>query len=139
MADSGTRAIVTDLYSAYQRRDFERIAALLHDDVDWLIYGPAQVFPFVGLKHGKAAVLAGFAEIAKHYTVDHYDPEMVVVEGDEAAALVNASFMQRSSQRILRVRLANFLRFRDGRLIMFREFFDSFDAVEQALGHELQL
>ena len=40
---------------------------------------------------------------------------------------------------ILRVRLANFLRFRDGRLIMFREFFDSFDAVEQALARELQL
>ncbi|MBI3703876.1 MAG: nuclear transport factor 2 family protein, partial [Rhizobiales bacterium] len=57
----------------------------------------------------------------------------------QAAVLVNASFVQRSSQRILRIRLANFLRFRDGRLIMFREFFDSFDAVEQALAHELRL
>lgn len=139
MADSGTRAKVTDLYSAYQRRDFERVAALIHDDIDWLIYGPGQVFPFVGLKRGKAAVLAGLLEIAKHYAIDHYDPEIVVVDGDQAAVLINASFVQRSSQRVLRVRLASFQRYRDGRLILFREFFDSYDAVEQAIGRELQL
>jgi ketosteroid isomerase-like protein len=85
------------------------------------------------------AVLAGLAEIAKHYAVDHYDPEIVVVDGDQAAVLINASFVQRSSQRILRVRLASFQRYRDGRLILFREFFDSYDAVEQAIGRELEL
>lgn len=139
MDQGATREAVRDLYDAYARRDFARVAAFIHDDIDWMIYGPIQVFPFVGRKQGRIAVLAGFAEIAKHYAVEHYDPEMIVVDGDQAAVLVNAGFAQRSSQRILRIRLANFLRFRDGRLVLFREFFNSFDAVEQALARELQL
>lgn len=139
MSQGGTRDTVRALYDAYARRDFERVAAFIHDDIDWVIYGPLQVFPFVGRKQGRIAVLEGFAEIAKHYLVEHYDPEIVVVDGDQAAVLVNASFVQRSSPRILRIRLANFLRFCDGHLVMFREFFDSFDAVEQALARELQL
>ena len=139
MRVSETREAVRELYDAYAQRDFERVAAFIHDDIDWIIYGPIQVFPFVGHKQGRVAVLAGFAEIAKHYSIEHHDAEMTVVDGDQAAVLVNASFVQRSSQRILRVRLANFLRFRDGRLVMFRELFDSFDAVEQALAHELRL
>jgi ketosteroid isomerase-like protein len=39
----------------------------------------------------------------------------------------------------LRFRVANFLRFQDGRVIEFREFSNSFDVVEQALGRELRL
>ncbi len=139
MGEADTHALVRDIYDAYGRRDFERIAALIHDDIDWIIYGPPQVFPFVGRKQGRVAVLQNFAEIARLYAVEHHDREFVVVEGDQAAVLVKASFVQRSSQRVLRIRLANFLQFRDGRLIMFREFFDSFDAVEQALGRELDL
>ena len=49
------------------------------------------------------------------------------------------SFTQRATKRILRFRIANFLRFQDGKLIEFREFVNSFDVVEQALGRELAL
>ena len=51
----------------------------------------------------------------------------------------DVSYRQRSTARVLRVRIASFLRLQDGRLIEYREFIDSFDAVEQALGRELQL
>ena len=33
-----TRALVTDLYAAYGRRDYNRVAEFIHDDVDWIIY-----------------------------------------------------------------------------------------------------
>jgi hypothetical protein len=46
------------------------------------------------------------------------------------------SYRQRATNRVLRLRLASF---QDGRLIEYREFTNSFDAVEQALGRELQL
>ena len=44
---------------------------------------------------------------------------------------------QRSTDRTLRFHIANFLRIRDGRLVEFREFANTFDLVEQALGHML--
>ncbi len=48
MTEETTRAAVTDLYSAYAGGDGERMAALIADDVDFIIYGPVQVFPFAG-------------------------------------------------------------------------------------------
>ena len=51
MSENGTRAIVRELYDAYGRRDFERVAALIHDDIDWIIYAPMSVFPFAGPRH----------------------------------------------------------------------------------------
>lgn len=139
MAEGDIRASVRDLYDAYGRRDFERVAALIHDDIDWVIYAPIAVFPFAGPRHGRAAVLAAMAEIAVHFSLEGYQPEIMIVDGERAALMSNVSYRQRSTGRVLRIRVAGFLRWREGRLIEYREFVDSFDAVEQALGRELQL
>jgi ketosteroid isomerase-like protein len=64
VAESETRATVHDLYRAYERHDFERVAALLHDDIDWIIYAPVTLFPFAGPRHGRAGVLQALAAIA---------------------------------------------------------------------------
>ena len=56
-----------------------------------------------------------------------------------AALKSGVSYRQRATERVLRRRIAGFLRWQNGRLIEYREFTDSFDAVEQALGRELQL
>jgi hypothetical protein len=37
VSQGGTRETVGDLYDAYARRDFARIAAFIHDDIDWVI------------------------------------------------------------------------------------------------------
>ena len=47
--------------------------------------------------------------------------------------------MQRSTSRIIQLMFAQFLRFKDERIMELREFMDSFDAVEQVLGHEIEL
>ena len=139
MAEGDIRASVRDLYDAYGRRDFERVAALIHNDIDWVIYAPIAVFAFAGPRHGRAAVLAAMAEIAVHFSLEGYQPEIMIVDGERAALMSNVSYRQRSTGRVLRIRVAGFLRWREGRLIEYREFVDSFDAVEQALGRELQL
>ena len=54
MTEEMTRAAVADLYSAYAGGDGERMAALIAADVDFIIYGPVQVFPFAGHHQGKA-------------------------------------------------------------------------------------
>ena len=79
------------------------------------------------------------AAIAEHYSLESYNMEIIIVDGDRAAVMSDVSFIQRATNRTLRFRVANFLRFQDGKLIEFREFANSFDVVEQALGRELQL
>ncbi len=139
MAESDTRATVRELYDAYGRRDFERVAALIHDDIDWVIYGPVGVFPFAGPRRGRAAVLSALAGIAELYSLESYTPEIILADGDRAAVMSDVSFKQRATNRTMRFRVANFLRLQDGKVIEFREFANTFDVVEQALGRELQL
>jgi ketosteroid isomerase-like protein len=139
MTDQSTRAVVTDLYDAYERRDFDRVAALIDDDIEWIIYGPMQVFPFAGYRRGKIAVLEALGGIAKDYMLKSYVPQVIIVDGDRAAVMSDVAFMQRATQRTLHFHLANFLRIRDGRLVEFREFANTFDMVEQALGHMLTI
>jgi ketosteroid isomerase-like protein len=138
VAESVSHATVHELYDAYERRDFERVAAQIHDNIDWVIYAPVGVFPFAGPRRGRDDVLDVMARIAKSYALISYKREIVIVEGDRAAVMSDVSFKQRASERMLRFRNANFLRFQDGRVIEFREFINSFDVVEQALGRELR-
>jgi len=139
VTDHATRAAVVALYEAYAARDLDRFAALVHDDIEWIIYGPVQVFPFQGPRRGKAQVLDVLGAIGKDYALERYVPEIIVVDGERAAVMSNAAFVQRATNRTLSMRLADFLRFQDGRLIEFREFTDTFDAVEQALGKWLEV
>ena len=81
VSENGTRAIVRELYDAYGRRDFERVAALIHADIDWVIYAPMPVFPFAGPRHGRTAVLAAMAEIAVSFSLESYNPQVTIIEG----------------------------------------------------------
>ena len=139
MTTEQTRAVVRDLYDAYARRDFDRVAALIHDDIDWVIYAPMQVFPFAGARKGRVAVMQALAGIAEHFNLESYVPEIILADGDRAGVISDVSFTQRTSNRKMRFRLANFMRIENGRIIEFREFANTFDVVEQALGHYLQV
>jgi ketosteroid isomerase-like protein len=139
MSEQSTREVVIDLYDAYERRDLDRVAELIDDDVEWIIYAPMQVFPFAGYRRGKSAVLRALAGIAKDYELKSYVPQVVVVDGDRAAVMSDVAFMQRATERTLHFHLANFLRIQNGRLVEFREFANTFDVVEQALGRTLTL
>jgi ketosteroid isomerase-like protein len=139
MPEDATRAAVTDLYDAYARGDGERVARYIDDEIDWVIHGPVQVFPFAGARRGKRAVLDALGAIAKDYSIERYVPQLVAVDGDSAAVMSNVAFRQRSTGRVLSFHIADFMRFRDGRIVEFREFANTFDLVEQALGRFIVL
>jgi ketosteroid isomerase-like protein len=137
--DDDTRAAVREFYAAQERRDFDRVATLIHEDIDWMMLFPVQVFPFAGVRRGRRAVMECLAEMMKLYATERFVPEVTIIEGDRAAIVADVAFVQRASGRTLRFRLVHFLRFRDGLLVEFREFADSFDVVEQALGRWLEV
>jgi ketosteroid isomerase-like protein len=115
------------------------VAELIDDDIEWIIYAPMQVFPFAGYRRGNVAVMQALAGIAKDYELRSYVPQVVIVDGDRAAVMSDVAFMQRATERTLHFHLANFLRIQNGKLVEFREFANTFDVVEQALGHMLPI
>ncbi len=138
MSEDTTRAVVTELYAAYGRRDFGRVAELIDDDVDWIIYGPMQVFPLAGHRHGKARrVGSARRTLPRTMLLESYVPQGHDRGRRSGGGDVGRGLQAALDRPDLRFHIANFLRIRDGRLVEFREFANTFDLVEQALGHML--
>jgi ketosteroid isomerase-like protein len=133
------RQRMRELYARYAKRDLDGVMAGFADDAVFISFAPVDVFPFLGRKVGKPAIAAAFKAIGEDYELLSYVPTFLVADDTQAAALIAARFRQRASGRIIQVTLANFVRFRDGRITDFREFMDTFDAVEQVTGREIEI
>ena len=139
MDTDATRVLLDALLAAFAAGDNDGIAARYDDDVDWLFHCPVSVFPFAGRRRGKAEVFKGLALFYRDYKLVGYDVLLKLVDGDHAATMTDVHSIQRATGRTMRSHIAGFHRFRDGKLIEYRGFTDSFDAVEQILGRELKV
>lgn len=138
--DTGAaRAVILEIQDAFRKGDYARIAAHYHDDVDWVFYGPPSVFPDVGRRRGKVEVFKTFQSLNAMYRFERHVTDHSIAQGDWAAGVADVTLVQRTSGRVISCKIASFHRVRDGKVIEYRGFIDSFDAAEQVLGHELQL
>jgi ketosteroid isomerase-like protein len=133
------RPIAEAFYRASSTRDIERVASIIADDVNWLVQGPVDVFPFLGQRHGKAAVLEGYGEIARKLEITGYDVEALLVDGDRAAALIRISATVVMTGKVISIRTSQFSRFRGGKLVEMHAVIDTFDMVEQTIGRPLDV
>jgi ketosteroid isomerase-like protein len=139
MTEITIRPTVEAYYEACAARDVERVMTFLADDVDWLVQGPVDVFAFLGQRRGKAAVLDGFGEIARKLQVTNYQVEILLVEGDRAAALIRITSIVRATGKVISVRTSQFSRFHNGKVVEMRGVLDSYDMVEQTIGRQLDV
>ena len=136
MAYAVPRAVTEAFYKVYAAREIEKIAAFLHDDVEWTISGPVDVLPFCGVHRGKADVLDLIKRrVPEVIRVFSFLPDEFLVEGDQVATLNRLSARRTDDGRVISYRVANFIRFRDDKVIENLSLLDSFDVVEQVLGH----
>ena len=126
-------------YGALAAHRPERFADFLTDDVDWVVLGPVDVFPYCGRHLGKTEVAAIYRKFSGLFDVVGYAPEYLLADGDTASALIRFTARQQSTGRTISYRLAHFMRFRDGRIAEFRCLLDTLDAAEQVLGHRVDL
>jgi ketosteroid isomerase-like protein len=127
------------LHRALNDRQPEDLAALLDEDVEWTIYGPIDMFPFLGGRRGKAAVLEVVRQIADNFRVHRFDRESIMLGVDSAASMLRYTLTALDSNKPISVRLAHFAQFKAGRLLNIRVLIDSFDLVEQSLGRSIHL
>jgi ketosteroid isomerase-like protein len=139
-ADTGAaRAVIREIQGAFREGDYARLAAYFHDDVDWVFYGPPSVFPDVGHRRGKVEVFKAFQSLNAMYRFERHVTDHLIAQGDWAAGVADVKLVQRTSGRVISCKIASFHRVRDGKVIEYSGFTDSFDAAEQVLGQELQL
>jgi ketosteroid isomerase-like protein len=127
------------LHRAINERHYTDLAGLIDEDVDWTVYGPIDMFPFLGARRGRAAVLEVIRQIAENVRIHRFDRESVMLAEDSAASMMRYSLTALDSNKPVSLRLAHFAKFRAGRLISIRVLVDTFDLVEQALGRAIHL
>lgn len=127
------------LHRAINDRHFEDIEALIDEDVEWAIYGPIDMFPFLGARQGKAAVLQVIRQLADNFRVRRFDRESIMLGVDAASSMLRYSLTALDSDKPISLRVAQFAQFKADRLISMRVLIDTFDLVEQALGRAIHL
>jgi ketosteroid isomerase-like protein len=127
------------LHRAINERRFDDFAELLDDDIDWAIYGPIDMFPFLGARLGKEAVLEAVRQIADNVRIRRLERETLMLEDGAAATMVRCAMTAQDSNQPITARLAQFLQFRAGKLARLRILIDTFDLVEQTLGRPIDL
>jgi ketosteroid isomerase-like protein len=122
------------IHDAFKQGDHERFASYYDDNIDWTFHAPISVFPFAGRRVGKPVVFLSLRQLNEDYKLQGFAAQMVLADGDRAAVISEIAMMQRATGRTVRCRVASFYRVRNGRVVEYQGFVDSFDAVEQALG-----
>jgi ketosteroid isomerase-like protein len=127
------------IHDAFKRGDHERFASYYDENIDWTFHAPISVFPFAGRRVGKPAVFLSLRQLNAGYKLQGFAAQMVLADGDRAAVISEIAMMQRATSRTIRCRVASFYRVRNGRVVEYQGFVDSFDAVEQALGRYIEV
>jgi ketosteroid isomerase-like protein len=133
------RQILDAFNQAYAARDLAALSHLIDDDATWTINGPVELLQFCGTRHGKIAVLDMVGRLVpEFFVVTAFVQDSVVIDGDRAATLSRLSG-RRGDGRAISYRVAQFIRFNDGKVAEYCSVIDSFDAAEQVLGHSISL
>lgn len=133
------RARLYDLYAAFRMGRLDFVLNSFAQDAEFISYAPVDVFPYLGRRYGSQAIAAMMKQVHAEFEYVAYQPIFMVVEKDDAAVIVMARLRQRSTGRMLAFLQAHFIRFRNDMIVELREFMDSFDAVQQILGREIDI
>ncbi len=137
LPDNLNKQRILDYLKAGYAGDIERAASYYDDDIDFIGYAPIDVFPTLGQKSGKAAMIQTLVRLHSLYRRVEYDVASTIAEDDRVAVILELRMFAREDDRVIRLPLANFYTLRNGRIYIYRQFLDSFDAVQQRLRRDL--
>ena len=133
MSDFGTEAACTRdsldtqarIYAEYARGNRAAVLDALAEDVAWHSVGGDTGIPWGGSYHGRQEVEAFFARLDSAAEIIGYAVERVIAQGEWVTVLarVRARFPTTGLEE--EFASADILRIRDGRILEFREFYDT--------------
>ena len=137
MTTSNSRQLILDYLDACYAGDIERAAAFYDHDIDFVCYAPVELFPTLGQKRGKAEMTRSLAGLHARHEVLEHQVDFIAADGDHVAVTLVLRMRSRDSKRVIRLDIGNFFTLREGRIVSYRQFNDSFDVVQQVLGRDL--
>ena|ERR1700760_120971 len=131
------RQCVLSFLDAFYSGDVETATACCDEEVDSVAYAPVDLFPHLGHKRGSAWVAEAIRTQQERYSSRKCEIKFIVAEGDKVATMQSLGLRKRNDDRMVHLETAEFFTMREGRILIHRSFFDSFDLVQQLLGRDL--
>jgi ketosteroid isomerase-like protein len=101
---------VTAVYEAFNTANLEKLADLLHSDVDWITSPPD------GRTHGHEQVCAFFASQLAEWTMDFQPTSILTGEGERITAQIHCTIRKKdgTGQRDIKLEMAHLFTMQDG-------------------------
>jgi len=118
-ADANIKTI-TGVYEAFGRGDVAAILDAVTDDVDWAAEASSSAAPWYGVRHGKDAVAAFFADFGSTMEVDEFTPVSVAANDTDVLTVVRFRARSRATGQHEEMDLHHYFKFRDGKIAYYR-------------------
>lgn len=125
------------LHRAINDQCFAEIEDLLDKHVEWALNGPIDMFPFLGSRHGKHAVLKVIRHLAGNIQVRRFDREMTILGLDSAASICAVRLVTSASGKPIVPCPVRPVQGRPAH--QYARAIDTFDLVEQVFGRSIHL
>ncbi len=134
-----TRELIDEFRRVRLTRDPRQIEPFLSDDVDWLVSGPVELMHFCGHRRGKAEVIdCIIREQPAVLNVLKIEIAATLIDRYRTATFGRLTAILPDTGRTISYHQAQFMRFRNGKIVEYRGLIDSFDAAEQMIGHPIE-
>ncbi|NLC56512.1 MAG: nuclear transport factor 2 family protein [Armatimonadetes bacterium] len=120
--------IVQQALGAFLRGDLPGLLSFVAEDCDWYTPGPEDI-PFAGQRHGPDGVAQFFTSLMQTIEPGHWEPHEVIPAGEHVLVLGYAQGRVRATGREYESRFAILVTVRDGKVVRFREYGDTWSLV----------
>ncbi len=124
MSEQENIGVAQQAYNNFKTGDIQALLALLSDNIEWQLPEVANV-PFTGKRTGRAAVGEFFALVGANQDVLSFEPRDFIAQGDKVVSLGHYEWRVKANGREFGSDFAHVFTIRDGKVVAFKEYFDS--------------
>jgi ketosteroid isomerase-like protein len=121
---SSNLARIQEIYDRYAQGDRKALYDALGSEVRWTSIGTG-LLPWAGTREGPAGVEQYFSDLDAEAEIIGYEVEQVIAQGEWIAILAHATVRYRRNGQEHRYAKADFIQMVDGKVVDFREFYDT--------------
>lgn len=134
MSEQENVKIVQEAYAAFEQMDVERLMSLFADEANWFVPGPTDVIPTAGARQGREQIAQFFSTLHESEDIEEFVPKFFVAQDERVITFGRTLSRVRATKRTYETEWTQVFTFHDGKIVNFREFYDTAAAVEAYRG-----
>ncbi|MDQ3846276.1 MAG: nuclear transport factor 2 family protein [Bacteroidota bacterium] len=128
MAEQDNTNLVRQGYEDFKNGNIQAVLDKYADSIEWHVPKMEGV-PFSGTHRGKQAVGQFFAKLAEEQDVVQFEPREFIAQNDKVVTLGHYIWRVKATGRQFESDFAHVFTVRDGKIIRFQEYTDTFNAA----------